>query len=76
MNIAVANVPMAIYALCKPNVVPLVTTAPKFESPNGRACVVVESESVKISFVFTTASNINSSEGSERRENHVKTQFL
>lgn len=72
MKMAAANVPMAIYTLCNPNVVPLVTTALKLESPNGRACVVAESVSVKTSFVFTTASKMNSSKNPRDEQKEKK----
>lgn len=47
-------------------VVPFETTALNVDSPNGRACVVAESESDKISFELTTASKINSSNAENR----------
>lgn len=63
MKIADANVPTAMYALCNPTVVPFEITALKLDSPKGRTWVVSVSISVSgtISFVFTTASKINSS---------------
>lgn len=76
MKMAAANVPMAIYTLCSPNVVPLATTLLRLESPNGRACVVAESVSVKISFVFTTVSKMNSSEDPRDKQKKKIEMFL
>lgn len=68
MKIAVANVPTAMYALCNPTVVPFEITALKLDSPKGRAWVVSASVSDTISFVFTTASRINSSTTEKKRQ--------
>lgn len=76
MKMAAANVPMAMYMLCNPNVVPLATTALKPESPNGRAFVVAESVSVKISFVFTTVSKMNSSKNPRDVRKKNREMFL
>lgn len=63
MKMAAAKVPTAMYALCNPTVFPFEITAPKLESPKGRAWVVAASASSdSTSFVFTTPSKINSSE--------------
>lgn len=60
MNIAAANVPTAMYALCNPTVVPFETMALKLGSPNGRECTVAAS-SDRISLLLTTVSTMNSS---------------
>lgn len=60
MNVAAANTPTAMYALCKPIVLPLDTTALKLDSPKGRAFDVVKS-SGRISPELTTESTVNSS---------------
>lgn len=65
MNIAVANVPAAMYALCKP-IGPLETTALKLGSPNG--CVLAAGSSEIISFELTTVSTTNSSEKNEEEQ--------
>lgn len=63
MKIADAKVPTAMYALCKPIVLPFEMTALKLDSAKGRAWVVAASASDNdTSFVFTTPSKINSSE--------------
>lgn len=68
MKIAVANVPTAMYALCSPaTTLPFEITALKLDSPKGRARVVAASASDMMSFVFTTASKINSSKGDTQR---------
>lgn len=60
MNMAAANVPTAMYALCNPTVVPFETIALKLGSPKGRACAIAAS-SVGISLLLTTVSTMNSS---------------
>ena len=62
MKMAVAKVPTAMYALCKPTVFPFEITALKLESAKGRAWVVAASASDSTSLVFTTPSKRNSSE--------------
>lgn len=75
MKIAVANVPTAMYALCNPTVVPFEITALKLDSPKGRAWVVSASVSDTISFVFTTASRMNSSTIERKGERERKRIF-
>lgn len=69
MKMDVANVPTAIYALCKPTDPPFEMIELKLDSPKGRAwdvsaatAATSTSTSDNTSFVFTTPSTINSSE--------------
>lgn len=76
IKMAVANVPTAIYALCKLTVAPFEITALKLDSPKGRAWVVAVSTSELTSFVFTTPSKMNSSKIQKHTHTHTKKTFV